>query len=86
MLHLLLHRSIRYGCSTVVEKSAADDSIRTYELLVDIAVSAIFFAKNDTKQVATPTTLLRFNANSSTKDTVELTLIFIDHRRQRILK
>ena len=32
-------RSIRYGCQTVVEKSAADDSIRTYELLVDVAVS-----------------------------------------------
>lgn len=34
------HRSIRYGCQTVIEKSAADDSIRTYELLVDVAVSS----------------------------------------------
>jgi hypothetical protein len=35
----LLEKSIRYGCRTVVEKSVAKDSSRTYELITDLAAS-----------------------------------------------
>jgi len=35
----LLEKSIRYGCRTMVEKSVAKDSSRTYELITDLAAS-----------------------------------------------
>ena len=35
----LLEKSIRNGCKTVVEKSKAVDSIRTYDLLTDLSAS-----------------------------------------------